>query len=87
MFLTPRTWSKTRLTKHFKFSAIKEFQRNQGYGWGIQLGALAGLPSDRLLEGYFWWSLAEKSRVIRPLGVDLEGVSTVPFVERILLHA
>ena len=32
------------------------------------------MPSHRLLESYFLWILAEKSTVIRPPGVDLEGV-------------
>ena len=47
-------------------------QRNQGYGWGMRLGVLPGVPSCRLLESNFLWSFGRKSTVFRPPGIDLE---------------
>ena len=41
---------------------------NQGYGWDAPLGVIPRVPSHRQLLRI----LAEKSTVIRPLGVDLE---------------
>ena len=43
----------------------------------FRLGVLPGVPSQRLLESYFLWILVEKSTVVRPPGVDLEGGPTV----------
>ena len=44
--------------------SLKMPQRNQGYGQGIRLGVLQGVPFHRLLESYFLWTLAERSMVI-----------------------
>ena len=52
-------------------------QRNQGYGQGIRLGVLPGVPFHRLLEIHFLNVLLEKSTVIGPPGVDPEGSSAV----------
>ena len=59
----------TPICSDFLFS----LQRNQGYGQGIRLGVLPGVPSQTLLERYFLWILVEKSTVIRPRGVDWRG--------------
>ena len=41
------------------------------------VGVLPGVPFHRLLENYFLWILVEKRTVVRPSGVDLEGVPAI----------
>ena len=65
------------LIRGVAFHPLNEGQGNQGYGWGIRLGVLPGVPSCRLLESHFLWSFGRKEYGFQTSWSRFGGVPTV----------